>query len=186
MPTPGDMGGRAPTQIGGDMPPAGGVRVKHGRSLASVTLMLLLSLTAVQSVALNASSPAWDWPLRGVSLPVRPMVEPASGNLRFDSIDVAIPGKGFALEIQRVYNSRSGHRGVFGHGWSSNLDVQARNSGKKTVEVVEADGSVIRYYASAQKGKQGDPTFTSAAFPQATLVRLSAGGYERRTGSVLV
>ena len=186
MPTPGDMGGRAPTQIGGDMPPAGGVRVKHGRSLASVTLMLLLSLTAVQSVALNASSPAWDWPLRGVSLPVRPMVEPASGNLRFDSIDVAIPGKGFALEIQRVYNSRSGHRGVFGHGWSSNLDVHARNSGKKTVEVVEADGSVIRYYASAQKGKQGDPTFTSAAFPQATLVRLSAGGYERRTGSVLV
>jgi YD repeat-containing protein len=47
--------------------------------------------------------------------------------------DLIYPG-GFEPKIERVYNSKSGFRGIFGHGWGSEYEVTL---------TVSADGSVV-------------------------------------------
>lgn len=52
-----------------------------------------------------------------------------NGNLCYPTTDLSIPCVGFPLSVTRSYNSRSLYTGIFGFGWSSNLDIRAEVEG---------------------------------------------------------
>jgi len=77
--------------------------------------------------------------ISGVLLPVR-RVNPRNGNLFLAYTDISIPGSGFSLEIQRVYNSRSTQVSAFGFGWSFSYGTRLV-PGQGQVTIIEPDGA---------------------------------------------
>jgi YD repeat-containing protein len=73
--------------------------------------------------------------------------------------DVSIPAPGFDLAVVRTYNSLDTRAGLFGIGWTSNLDVQ--------LEVRESDGIVLARRADG---------YTPAFYPQ------TGGVYQAENG----
>ena len=73
--------------------------------------------------------------------------------------DVTIPAPGFDLAVVRTYNSLDMRAGLFGTGWTSNLDMQ--------LEVRESDGIVLVRHADG---------YTPAFYPQ------DGGGYQAENG----
>ena len=51
-------------------------------------------------------------------------VDPASGRHTLTITDFAIPGRGTPLRLARAYNHQSERMGLFGRGWTSNLDLR--------------------------------------------------------------
>jgi len=74
-----------------------------------------------------------------------------NGNLYFPTTDLSIPCVGFPLSVTRSYNSRSLYTGIFGFGWSSNLDIRAEVQKYKVV-MMEADGFRETFTFVQQKG----------------------------------
>ncbi len=69
-------------------------------------------------------------------------VNPFNGNLVLQAIDLATPGRGVAAAISRAYNSRASDRlGLFGYGWSSNLDMKVKNTAKGPIVFTDATGA---------------------------------------------
>lgn len=58
-----------------------------------------------------------------------------NGNFFTGFIDLSLPG-GIEPKIERVYNSKSSHDGIFGFGWGSDYEVHLK---------ISADGSVVVY-----------------------------------------
>lgn len=50
-------------------------------------------------------------------------VDLRTGNFSVDFEDIRYPGEGIPVAIRRVYNSRSDFTGMFGTGWSSNIET---------------------------------------------------------------
>ncbi|MGC0422517.1 RHS repeat-associated core domain-containing protein [Embleya sp. AB8] len=67
------------------------------------------------------------------------------GNYTRREIDMAIPGRGLPLQIERIYNSANPTRGVFGQGWSSVLDMRSATEADGSVLITYADGRRVRY-----------------------------------------
>jgi RHS repeat-associated protein len=65
-------------------------------------------------------------------------VHAANGNLVHPEMDLALPTRGgLPLHLQRTYNSRDTAVGVFGRGWTSNLDWRVEDCG--------AVGAIVRH-----------------------------------------
>ncbi len=73
-------------------------------------------------------------------------VDTASGNYHETYVDLLLPGRGGGLAVSRSYNSAAVDRvGVFGPGWSSNLDVALRHEPGGIVVVEHESGAESRF-----------------------------------------
>ncbi len=61
----------------------------------------------------------------GASTSVGEPVNVITGNMYLDQTDFELPGLGAGLRVTRAYNSQNGETGLFGYGWSSNLEASA-------------------------------------------------------------
>ncbi|KAA0547399.1 RHS repeat protein [Bacillus sp. BGMRC 2118] len=72
-------------------------------------------------------------------------INPFNGNITFQEPDIAISSRGVPLTVERVYNSRNSiEKGIFGYGWSSNLEVKLTFAASGPV--VYTDGRGGKYY----------------------------------------
>ncbi|OGQ15809.1 MAG: hypothetical protein A3B70_04455 [Deltaproteobacteria bacterium RIFCSPHIGHO2_02_FULL_40_11] len=63
-----------------------------------------------------------------------------NGNINHYYQDFLVPGHGFALKVERSFNSKSGYLGMFGHKWGSNFDIDFEVTPEGTVEITEFGG----------------------------------------------
>ncbi|WP_052947800.1 DNRLRE domain-containing protein [Aneurinibacillus tyrosinisolvens] len=69
-------------------------------------------------------------------------VNVANGNLVVDGTDVSTPGRGVPVSVSRVYNSRkSGVAGMFGYGWSSNVEARLADGGTGPITLIDGDNN---------------------------------------------
>lgn len=85
-------------------------------------------LTLLLAICLISASPA----LAGVSL--------RNGNFFISYTDIAPPGGPERFEIERVYNSKSPHKGFFGWGWGAIFETSLAVQPDGTVELTEWGG----------------------------------------------
>lgn len=78
-----------------------------------------------------------------------------NGNFFMGYTDIVYPG-GFTPKIERVYNSKSAYRGMFGWGWGNEYEAYL---------TVSADGSVVVH----EYGGGAENRFSPAAFNEAEL-----------------
>ncbi|MCC7441640.1 MAG: RHS repeat protein [Bdellovibrionales bacterium] len=93
--------------------------------------------------------------LLGAAAPALANVSLRNGNFFIGYTDIIYPG-GFEPKIERVYNSKSGFRGIFGWGWGTEYEVHLK---------VAADGSVVAH----EYGGGAENRFSPVAFNQAQL-----------------
>ena len=82
------------------------------------------------------------------------LMDTKSANYTKTFVDVALPGSGLPLMIERTYNSRSLYNGMFGYGWCSNLETRLEVLPDDTLMVVECGGGAEIPYAT--KNSQGN------------------------------
>jgi YD repeat-containing protein len=80
-----------------------------------------------------------------------------NGNFFVSFTDIAYPG-GFDPKIDRVYNSKTAFRGIFGHGWGNEYEVYL---------TISADGSVIAH----EYGGGAENRFSPSAFKDEELTK---------------
>ena len=115
--------------------------------------------------------------------PSKHPVAPANGAVRFEYIDMSLPGNGFDLNIKRSYSSAVTNIGSFGRGWSYNLHSYLRMYSEFDMTEFKADGSVITY-----KFVQDDPNGFVNSFDGDKLINydLDKGHYQAAsTGDTL-
>ncbi len=76
-----------------------------------------------------------------------------NGNFFVAFNDIVYTG-GFETKLERVYNSKSGYKGMFGWGWGNEFEVHLR---------VSADGSVVVYENGGGAENRFNPSVFSAA-----------------------
>src|SRR3954471_4144570 len=89
------------------------------------------------------------------SWPAFPNVSIKNGNFFIGYTDIVYPG-GFEPKIERVYNSKSPFKGMFGWGWGNEYEVKL---------TVSADGSVVVH----EYGGGAENRFNPRAFSQKEL-----------------
>lgn len=81
-----------------------------------------------------------------------------NGNFFMGYTDIIYPG-GFEPKIERVYNSKTPFKGMFGWGWGNEYEVYL---------VVSADGSVVVHeYGGGAENRFNPPTFNAAELQKA-------------------
>ncbi|MGN6275722.1 MAG: DUF6531 domain-containing protein, partial [Solirubrobacterales bacterium] len=93
----------------------------------------------------------------------------ATGNQSEEQTDLALGGRGPALQITRSYNSRAAaeakEAGPFGYGWSGPYGAHLEiNKAAATATVFQENGGAAVFYLSGS-------TYSPAAWVQATLVK---------------
>lgn len=69
-------------------------------------------------------------------------VNPANGNLLLQQNDFNIPGRGIPVDLTRTYNSRKADvAGIFGYGWTSNVETRLIDSGSGPITLIDGDGT---------------------------------------------
>lgn len=68
-------------------------------------------------------------------------VNMANGNLAFKDTDIAFPGRGVDITLDRTYNSRSTDSGVFGYGWHSVMDMRLFIPTKGPAKLIDGNGT---------------------------------------------
>ena len=99
----------------------------------------------------------------------RNLVQLVDGGLRLSFVDVLLPAGLEPLAIKRQYRSGLRTDGVFGPGWTSNLDVRLTMAEAGTVRIVESDGRTTGY--EARSAEHYEPII--GTFPGSELVRSS-------------
>lgn len=90
----------------------------------------------------------------------------ASGDFWHSFTDVAIPGRGPALDLERTYNSLSASsEGIFGHGWASTYDMHLTTNGDGTTTITAEDGSEVTG-APVGGGSYGFPSWVDSTLTQ--------------------
>jgi len=64
-----------------------------------------------------------------------------NGNLLEQAVDMFVPGRGEPVNITRTYNSRSNREGLFGKGWTSNLEVRVEDVEGEAIFLYDANGT---------------------------------------------
>jgi len=77
------------------------------------------------------------------------LVDTKNGNYTQTYVDFSVPG----FTLKRTYNSRTLYRGLFGYGWSSNLETRVDVMPDHSLTITEGGGGVEISYT--QKGKNG-------------------------------
>ncbi len=69
-------------------------------------------------------------------------VNPANGNLVLSQNDFSILGRGIPASLTRTYNSRKATAaGMFGYGWTSDVEARLIDSGNGPITLVDGDGT---------------------------------------------
>ncbi|WP_045520320.1 DNRLRE domain-containing protein [Neobacillus niacini] len=79
-----------------------------------------------------------------------------NGNFFNQEIDFTIDGRGLPLTVNRTYNSRSTESGMFGYGWSSNLDQKLTFASDDLVLYRDEDGTQ-HYFSKNSSGGYDSP-----------------------------
>lgn len=83
------------------------------------------------------------------------LIDTKNANYTKTFVDIALPGAGLPLLVERTYNSRSLYKGIFGYGWCSNLETRLEVMPDNTLMVVECGGGAeISYVSKAVKGSR--------------------------------
>ncbi len=101
-------------------------------------------------------------------------VNMANGNLVFGERDIALPGFGVDLTVDRTYNSRSTSSGVFGYGWNSPLDMSLTVAEQGSTKLIDGNGTA-HYFK-----KNTDGSYIS---PPGLYLKLSEG---ENTGEYII
>lgn len=75
-----------------------------------------------------------------------------NGNFFTGATDMKLPG-GFEPSIERVYNSKTGFKGIFGNGWGNEYEVY--------LEVGSDGGVVVHEYGGGAENRFDSPTMTA-------------------------
>lgn len=69
-------------------------------------------------------------------------VNPVNGNLVIVEKDLSIPGRGIPVSINRTFNSRASFQeGMFGYGWTSNLEIRLADAGTESITLIDGDNT---------------------------------------------
>ncbi|MGG0285144.1 DNRLRE domain-containing protein [Peribacillus butanolivorans] len=69
-------------------------------------------------------------------------VNPANGNLVYQKNDLSIPGRGIPVSMTRTYNNRKSHvTGMFGYGWTSNVEKRLVDGGTGPITLIDEDNT---------------------------------------------
>ncbi len=83
------------------------------------------------------------------------LIDTKNANYTKTFVDIALPGAGLPLLVERTYNSRSLYNGMFGYGWCSNLETRLEVMPDNTLMVVECGGGAeISYVSKSAKGNR--------------------------------
>ena len=63
-------------------------------------------------------------------------------------VDLSIPSSGYDLEIERTYNSRTLHNGLFGFGWCSDFETKLKVTPDGNINIIECGGGSKVVYIS--------------------------------------
>ncbi len=101
---------------------------------------------------INAIAAAASLTIMAVALPqADATVDMKNANYTESWIDIQVAGSGYALKVQRTYNSRSVFNGMFGFGWCSDFETKIEKTPEGTLKLQECGaGQEITY--RAQKG----------------------------------
>ncbi|MEK5520917.1 DNRLRE domain-containing protein [Heyndrickxia sp. FSL W8-0423] len=80
-----------------------------------------------------------------------------NGNFYTQETDFTINGRGLPITVNRTYNSRSADSGIFGYGWSSNLDEKLTFATDELVVYRDADGTE-HYFSKNTSGGYESPS----------------------------
>ena len=80
-------------------------------------------------------------------------VDMKNANYTESWIDIQLAGSGYALKVQRTYNSRSVFSGMFGFGWCSDFETTIEKTPEGTLKLQECGaGQEVTYRAQAAGG----------------------------------
>ena len=78
-------------------------------------------------------------------------IDSATGNLTETTSDIALPGRGVAIDLERTYNSLNASTpGPFGYGWTDSYNITLTTNGSPTASgtiatVNQEDGSTVQF-----------------------------------------
>jgi RHS repeat-associated protein len=99
-------------------------------------------------------------------------VNPANGNLVYQKNDLSIPGRGVPVSMTRTYNNRkSDVAGMFGYGWTSNVEKRLVDGGTGPITLIDEDNT---QHIFGQKIGGG---YVAAGGDYLTLVKNGDGTY---------
>lgn len=104
-------------------------------------------------------------------------VELATGNLRFDTVDMLIPDRGMPLGFGRSYNTLDERSGPLGVGWTCTYDerVIETTDGQEQVAILRgANGKRERFV------RQASGAYTSPTYSFKTLIKQADGSFDLR------
>ena len=89
-------------------------------------------------------------------------VDMKNANYTESWIDIQVAGSGYALKVQRTYNSRSVFNGMFGFGWCSDFETTLDKTPEGTLKLQECGaGQEITYRAQGAGGSTVNKTIDS-------------------------
>lgn len=80
-------------------------------------------------------------------------VDMKNANFADSWIDYKSNGTGYQLKVQRTYNSRSTHDGIFGFGWCSDFETNLEVLPDSSLKVVECGGGLEIVYSNGKELK---------------------------------
>lgn len=84
------------------------------------------------------------------------IVDMKNANYADSWIDYEANGTGYKLKVQRTYNSRSTHDGIFGFGWCSDFETKLEVLPDSSLKVIECGAGMEISYNSKKELKGGD------------------------------
>ncbi|SEN50187.1 DNRLRE domain-containing protein, partial [Lihuaxuella thermophila] len=94
-----------------------------------------------------------------------------NGNFYLPESDLNIPGRGIPASVSRAYNSRANTSGLFGYGWTSNIEQHLYDSGDGPIQYKDADGTLHSFTPN------GDGTYDTSQVLQLELKKNADGTY---------
>jgi RHS repeat-associated protein len=96
----------------------------------------------------SCNSAISSWPTTSVGEPVNI----TNGNMYLQQTDHVLPGPGYAININRFYNSISNRIGLFGRGWSTPYDEALKVFSSTTLRYYSSDGQATYFTRSGSSG----------------------------------
>jgi YD repeat-containing protein len=81
-----------------------------------------------------------------LSLSAHAIVDMRNANYSASWVDLEIPGSGYELKVNRTYNSRSLHNGIFGFGWCSDFETKIDVTPEGNLKLTECGAGQEIYY----------------------------------------
>lgn len=80
------------------------------------------------------------------------LVDMKNSNYHESWLDISLTGTGYALKVQRSYNSRSLSSGMFGYGWCSDFETNLEKMPEGRLKLTECGAGQEVFYSPSKKG----------------------------------